>query len=175
MEKGERLHSGAVEMLNGGHSDVVENAEAARQSEVTALRNRSVQVLEAFQRTEAYQCWRGYDCWAVRLVSLPANGYVRTIGRPRYNISDSIRIVITRQFLYTYQIAQTLEIIFSMNSFSQNYFLSNHISSFLSCTYNIFYILILSPCFLSGFVHFSLKFFKDSLSSDGTKMAWLHL
>jgi hypothetical protein len=48
MEEGERPHSGAVEMSNGGHSDVVENVEAARRSEVTALRNRSVQVLEAF-------------------------------------------------------------------------------------------------------------------------------
>jgi hypothetical protein len=48
MEEGERPHSSGVEMANGGHSDVMENVEAARQSEVTALRNRSVQVLETF-------------------------------------------------------------------------------------------------------------------------------
>jgi hypothetical protein len=37
-----------------GHSDIVENAEAARQ--------RAVIVLEALWRTEASKCWRGYDC-----------------------------------------------------------------------------------------------------------------
>jgi hypothetical protein len=42
IEEGGRPRSGAVEMPVGGHSDVVENAEAAWWSAVTALRNGSV-------------------------------------------------------------------------------------------------------------------------------------
>jgi hypothetical protein len=43
MEEGRRSFSGALEMLAGGHSM---DAEAARRSAVTTLRNRSFQVLE---------------------------------------------------------------------------------------------------------------------------------
>ena len=52
MEEGGWPRTGAMEMPAGGHSDVVENAEAALRSAVTALRNGSVRVLEAFWRTE---------------------------------------------------------------------------------------------------------------------------
>jgi hypothetical protein len=54
MEEDGRQRSGAVEMPASGHSDTVENVEAARQTVVT--------VLDALWGTEAFECWRGYDC-----------------------------------------------------------------------------------------------------------------
>ena len=88
MEEGRRLHSSAVEMPTGRHSNVVEKAEAARRSTVMALQNGSVRLLKAFWRTKACECWRGYDCWAVELVSRPANESVQTIRHPQHNISE---------------------------------------------------------------------------------------
>jgi len=56
MEEGGRPRSGPMEMQSGGHSNVMENTEAARRSAATALWNGSVQVLEVFLRTEAFEC-----------------------------------------------------------------------------------------------------------------------
>jgi hypothetical protein len=61
---------GAVEMSATGHSDVVENAEAA-------LQNGSVGVLERIGLLPS---------WTVELESRPVNGSVWTIRRPHHNI-----------------------------------------------------------------------------------------
>ena len=53
MEEGGQQCSGAVEIPVGGHSNVVENVEASRQSVVTVLRNKTIQVLKAFLRMKA--------------------------------------------------------------------------------------------------------------------------